>query len=164
MLGLRPGLEMSEGGASKSRASLIVLEARSIPRLDPGAFCNADGMSFLLLFHLGEVGLEIVEPAFPLLAEGLDPVRDLFHRRGREPARTPLRVAPAHDEPGPFEHFQMFRNRRLTEFERRHQFRDAGFTARELSQDRPSGWIAKRVEGGAQGAGGAVVVYCHVAI
>src|ERR1700691_883102 len=60
--------KISEGGASNSRASLIVLEARSIPRLDPGAFCNADGMSFLPLFHPGEVGFKVVQSAFPLCA------------------------------------------------------------------------------------------------
>src|SRR5271170_8206629 len=107
--------KISARGASKSRVCLIVLEARSIPRLDPGAFCDTDCMSLLLSFHFRKVRLEIVEPTFPLLAERFDPVGDLFHRQRRQPARSSLRVAPADDQPGLFEHLKMLRNGRLAE-------------------------------------------------
>jgi DNA-binding transcriptional LysR family regulator len=57
-------------------------------------------MSFLLLFHVGDMGIEIVEPALPLPAEWLDPIGDAFHAERREPARPTLRVPTALNQAG----------------------------------------------------------------
>src|ERR1700730_249296 len=78
-------------------------------------------ITFLLLFRLSEVGVEIVQSLLPLLTEGLDPFGDLLQRKWSEPARTPLRVASAFNEPGVLEHLEMLRNRRLAELKRFHQ-------------------------------------------
>src|ERR1700733_1715716 len=72
--GLVQASKISARGASKLRVSFIVWDWRS---MTSPVFCVAacaNGISFLLfLFHRGEVGVEIVKPALPLLTEGLNP-------------------------------------------------------------------------------------------
>src|SRR3984957_6285235 len=99
MLRLRPGSKIAVRGGLKSRVSLIVCDARSMTR---SVFCVVvcvKGISFLLLLlHRGKVRVEIVQPALPLLAEGLDPVGDVLHRKRRKSARTSLCIAPTSDD------------------------------------------------------------------
>jgi hypothetical protein len=54
------------------------------------------------------MGVQIREPAVTLLAKRLNPIGDSFHGERRELAGAPLRIAPAFDEPGALENFQMF--------------------------------------------------------
>src|ERR1700722_20333927 len=131
MLRLRPGSTISVGGASKSRVSLIVCDARSMTR---SVFCVVvcvKGISFLLLlFHRGKVRVEIVQAALPLLAEGLNPVGDVLHRKRCKSAGTSLRVAPTLDEARILKHLEMLRDRRLAELKRLHQLRNGCFALR----------------------------------
>src|SRR5271168_4085850 len=100
--------KISARGASNSRVSFIVCDRRSMTR---PVFCmvgTGDGISFLLLlFHRGKVGVQIVQPALPLLTERVDPVGNVFHCERGKSARASLRVAPALDEARMLEHLEM---------------------------------------------------------
>src|SRR6202021_990175 len=76
-------------GAASTRVRVIVCASGSITT---PVLATDGGMLLLLLAHRLEMAVQIVEPAFPLLAKGLDPVGDIFERRGHQLARSPLRV------------------------------------------------------------------------
>src|ERR1700677_1098728 len=149
--------KMSSRGASNSRVSLMVCDSRSMTM---PVFCVAacvNGISLLLLsFHRGQVSVEIVQAALPLLTEGLDPLGDVLHRKRRKSARTPLRVATAFDEARMLEHLEMLGDRRLTELKRLHQLRNGRFALRQTGQDGAACRIAERLEGDAK-SGGVIV-------
>src|SRR5271163_3947809 len=132
-------------GASKLRVMVIVCAARSIIILVSVALAVA-AISRLLLLHRREVSIEIVEPVLPLLSKGLDPIIDILESRRHELARPPLRIAPALDEAGVLEHLEVFRDRRLAEFERLHQLRNRRFAGRQPRKDRAPRGIGERRE------------------
>src|ERR1700726_4844022 len=101
-------------------------------------------ITFLLLFRLSEVSVEIVQSLLPLLTEGLDPFGDLLQRKRSEPARTSLRVASAFNEPGLLDPLDILQNRRLAELKRFQQLRDTRFAGNEACQDRASSGITER--------------------
>src|SRR5580692_787484 len=61
--------------------------------------------SRFLLFQLTQVIVEPVKTLLPKTAIVLDPSRDILQRSGLQPARTPLCLASARDQPGALQHF-----------------------------------------------------------
>src|SRR3984957_4425629 len=152
--------KISARGASKLRVSFIVCDRRSMTSPVFRVAVCADGISFLLLlFHRGKVRVEIVQTALPLLAEGLDPVGNVLHRKRGKSARTSLCIAPTLDEARMLEHLEVLRDGRLTEFKRLHQLRNGGFTLRQPGEDRSPGWIAEGLEGCIERI--CVILGCH---
>src|SRR5207247_9598615 len=73
---------------------------------------------FLVLGLQGfEIIVEAVEAFLPEFPVALEPVVDALERRGLQPARPPLRFAPARDQPGPFQHLEVLRDRRPADVE-----------------------------------------------
>src|SRR3984957_10431658 len=143
--------KISALGASKLRVSFIVCDRRSMTSPVFWVAVCANGISFLLLlFHRGKVGVEIVQAALPLLAEGLNPVGDVLHRKRGKSARTSLRVAPTLDEARILKHLEVLRNCRLAELKRLHQLGNGRFALRQASQDCPARRIAEGLERDAQ--------------
>src|SRR5262245_27736152 len=93
------------------------------------------------------------EVAFPILAIALEPRARFREGAGLESARAPLSVASARDEPGPLEHLEMFRDRRLAHFEGGGELHDRSIAARQTSEDGASGRIRERRERGVEGMG-----------
>src|SRR5437763_15291964 len=71
------------------------------PRLDPG-----------------QIFVQAVEAFLPEAAVILDPIGGIPERRRFEPARPPLRLAPARNEAGMLQHLQMLRDGRQAHRER----------------------------------------------
>src|SRR5487761_2265881 len=113
-------LNTAAGGASTSRSSRMAKSLRSM--LKPRASVSRTGGMSLLLFLSIEMSLQIVEAGLPGTPERLHPVGRLLERLRHQPARPPLRVAPALDQPGLFQHLEVLGNGGLGERERRHQF------------------------------------------
>lgn len=53
------------------------------------------------------MAIQIVEPVFPLLAKGLDPVGNILESERFQFAWPPLRVAPTLDETSILQHLEM---------------------------------------------------------
>src|SRR5262249_28906892 len=87
-----------------------------------------------------------VEALVPEAAIGLEPVRDSFERRGLEPARTPLRLPTADDQPSPLEHLQVLRDRRQAHRKGSRQLVHRGFPESQLAQYRPPRRISESRE------------------
>ena len=101
---------------------------------------------------MGEEGVEVVEAALPLLAEGAEPAFDVGQRAAdHEAPRAALGVPPRLDEPGLFEDAQVFGDRGLPQPERRRQLRDGGFSLGKAREDRPPGGIGEGREGVIEG-------------
>jgi hypothetical protein len=64
-------------------------------------------MLFLPLTHGRKVAIQIIEPAFPLLAKGLYPVGNILESARRKLARPPLSVTPAFDETRILKHLEV---------------------------------------------------------
>src|SRR5688572_21958691 len=99
-------------GALCIRHFLYILEK-------PGAALRIDGGflllgSLLLAARLGfpEVALQRVEAAFPEALVREQPVCRILQGPRLEPARAPLRLAPASDEARTLQHLQVLRDRR----------------------------------------------------
>src|SRR5512134_584570 len=102
-------------GASNTRWSRISLSEGRVTSSLPLPF---PAMTLLLGFEVFEQGVEALEAAFPVIAVALEPAAGLAHRNRFEPARPPLRVAPARDQAGALEHLEVLRDRGLTHRER----------------------------------------------
>src|SRR5690625_3260144 len=107
----------------------------------------------MVLFSLGAVLepeqflVQAGEAALPLLPVTADPVGDLLQRRGLERAGTPLRGAPADDEPGAFQDLEVFGDRLEAHGERLRQFVDGGLTLRQPGEERSAGRVRECGEG-----------------
>src|SRR4249920_481933 len=77
-------------------------------------------------FQVVKNRVEPLEAGLPILAIALEPFGGLGHWPGLEPARPPLRVLAGRDEPGPLQHLEVLRDRRLAHVERLGQLRDRG--------------------------------------
>src|ERR1043165_8191909 len=87
-------LKTSSRGASNARVTTISFSPFDILLL------------LLLLLKLAQVVVEAIEDLLPEFAVFVQPVRPLFQPRPLQPARTPLRLAPAGDEPRPLQHLE----------------------------------------------------------
>src|SRR5215472_12698792 len=109
------GLENAENtsarGASKVRTKII--ERASIAsRISLFA-----ATPLLLALQLLQIHIEPVETLFPEPAVAPKPDIDVLECRAFDPARPPLRLAPARDQSGALEHLQMLGHRRQAHVE-----------------------------------------------
>src|SRR5437016_3722220 len=104
-------------------------------------------ISSLLALQPGEVGIEALEAPLPVAPIALGPVRHLPQRPRLEPARPRLRPAAADDEPGPLEHLQMLRDRRLAHAEGLRELHHARLPAGEAGEDRAARRVGECGEG-----------------
>src|SRR5215467_15721426 len=93
--------QTSARGASKMRVMTSTRSSGSMTAAGAGALALAVLAAMLLLLglQLSQVLIESIEAFFPEPAVALEPVVDLFQARRLEPARPPLRLARARDEP-----------------------------------------------------------------
>src|SRR3989337_1539539 len=103
--------------------------------------------------QFAQVIVQPIEAFFPELAVAFPPVRHLLQRRGRKPARPPLRVTASLDQSRPLQHLQMLRYRRHAHLERRRQLGHRRLTVHQPRQNRPSRRISQRRERRTQGIG-----------
>src|SRR5688500_9371454 len=68
---------------------------------------RATTMCFLLRLQFQQIGLEPIEALLPDVPVGLRPLGHVLERLRMDPARPPLRLAAADDQPGPFQHAQV---------------------------------------------------------
>src|SRR5947209_7676623 len=106
----------------------------------------------LLLRHLQllQVDLEAVEALVPQIAIMLEPVVDALEGDRLDAARPPLRLAPARDQAGAFQHLEMLRYRRQAHRKGLGEFRHRGFPKREPRQDGPARRVGKGCERSAE--------------
>src|SRR6516162_856801 len=96
----------SARGASKSRVITIWRSPGVVIVTDPMLFTAAVCLSpvpstcFLLLLHIFQVPVQAGKFLLPEVAKRLNPVGNIPKRDGHECARTPLRIALAHNEAG----------------------------------------------------------------
>ena len=115
------------------------------------AICDAadDHVFFSFALQFLQVGLEPVEALLPDVAVALGPLGDFLERRRLDPARPPLRLAPARDQAGALEHPQVLRDGRHAHVERLGELGDRALARGQPRQDRPAGRVG---EGGKRGA------------
>src|SRR5207244_7001583 len=86
----------------------------------PGSAGARGSVLASILVSLGELGEIIVHPvetALPEAAILAEPAIEMLQRRRIEPAGSPLRLTPARDQPGRFEHLEVARDRRKADIE-----------------------------------------------
>jgi hypothetical protein len=79
------------------------------------------------------------------------PVGNVSQRPRSQPPRSPLRLTPLLDKPGPLKHSEMLGDGGLTHVERCGQVLYRCLTFGETGQDRPPSWVGKGGERRAQG-------------
>src|SRR5882724_1304902 len=97
----------------------------------------------VLALQLSEVALQLVEALLPVAAVVFDPVGDVFQRIGLQPARTPLRLAAALDEPGALEHLQVLGDGGQAHVEGLGDLHHRGLARGEAREDRSPGGIGE---------------------
>src|ERR1017187_7416933 len=114
-------------GASKMRVITISRSVGVVIFTAPMFFTSDLSLSlrapscFLFLLHLFQVVVQAGKFLLPEAAKGLHPVSDIPERIRHERTRTPLRIAPAHDEACALKHIEVLGNRRLAQGERLHE-------------------------------------------
>src|SRR5262249_46222135 len=101
--------------------------------------------------QLPEVVVETFEAFLPEAAVVLQPLGCILERCRLEAARAPLCLAAARDQPGSFQHFQVFGNGRHAHLERLRQFGHRTLAQRQTCKDRSPGGIGERGKRAAQG-------------
>src|SRR5262245_27604345 len=112
--GLVHASNSSRRGAANTRVSTI---SRSEGNVSVIALFLAS-TSLLLCLQLSQIFVEAVEALLPEAAVALEPVHRVLHRGRFQPARPPLRLAAARDQPRPLQHLEMLRHRRAAHLER----------------------------------------------
>src|ERR1700683_3572881 len=105
---------------------------------------------FLLRFHFFQQGIQALEISFPELSIPLEPSVGFSEPSGFETPRAPLRVAPARDQSGALEHFEMFRNRRLAHGEGCSQLVPESLARNKPRQNSPPCAVRQRRKDGVQ--------------
>src|SRR5579872_844829 len=136
-------LKTSARGASKTR---VMTSSRD----DSVAAVLVAGILLLLLLHLAQIFFETIETLLPETPIVFDPLGGILERARLEPARTPLRLAPARDEPRALQYLEMLGNRGKAHLEGLGEFGDRGLAGREAREDRATSGIGKRCEGRAE--------------
>src|SRR5881628_833650 len=107
-------------------------------------------MFLLLSLKVVQIQFEAIEAFFPERAVLLRPFRHLLEWRCRDPARPPLRLPAAGDEPRPLEHPQVLRNRRHAHFEWFGELGDGALSGGEAGENGPPGRVGECCEGDAE--------------
>src|SRR5258708_11808996 len=114
-------------GASKMRVITISRSVGVVIFTAPMFFTGDLSLSlhapscFLFLLHLFQVVVQAGKFLLPEAAKGLHPVGDILERNRHERARTPLRIAPAHNEACALKHIEVLGDRRLAQGGRLHE-------------------------------------------
>src|SRR4051812_96172 len=106
--------------------------------------------SFILFSFPAQVRVESVHPCLPRPLARLHPLHGLVEWVGLHPARPPLRLAAADDQPRALQYLQVARDCRQAHRERLRQLVHARLALGEAGQDRTS----RRVGGRGGGGGG----------
>src|SRR4051794_15062752 len=115
--------------------------------------------SLIWLSLPAQVRVEPVHACLPGALARPDPLHCLVERVGLQPARPPLSVPAAGDQPGPLEHLEVARDRGLADGKRLGQLVHGRLALGEVGQDRPAGRIR---EGGECEVELAMLVGWHV--
>src|SRR6187431_62632 len=97
-----------------------------------------------------QVCLKSVHPGFPRRLSRQHPLHRVVERVSLQPARPPLSLPAAHDQPRVLEHFEVARNRRKTHRERLRQLVHGRLALGESGHDRTACRISKGSEGDAE--------------
>src|SRR5690606_4487549 len=98
--------------------------------------------------HLLEVRVEAIEALFPRALGVLGPLHHVVEGFTAQPTRPPLSVATALDEPRPFEHPEVARDRGQADVERLGELEHGGLTVSEPCHDRAPRGVGQRGERG----------------
>src|SRR5215212_6796743 len=104
-------------------------------------------VSVTMLFLSAQVRVEPADPGLPCPLARLHPVHGLVERLCLQPARPPLRLPAADDQPRPLEHLQVTRDRRQAHRKRLGELADRRLALREPAQDRAARRIGECSEG-----------------
>src|SRR5262249_55005435 len=101
-----------------------------------------------------QMRIEPVHPGIPCPLARLHPLDRVIQRLRPHPARAPLRLAAADDQPGALEHFEVARDRRKAHREWLGELVHGGLAVGKAGQDRSARRIGERGEGEAELVGG----------
>src|SRR5438105_12637280 len=107
----------------------------------------------LLRLKFPQVIVQAIEAFVPESAVAVDPVGDVLERPGFEPARPPLRLAAARDQPGAFQYLEVLGDRRQAHRERRGKLRDRSLAQRQARKYGAPGGIGERRKCAAEAIG-----------
>src|SRR6266851_1238314 len=110
-------------------------------------------MVALLFLDFVQIIVETIEALIPELPIVLEPSACLLQRLRLKSAGAPLGLARARDQAGALEHLEMFRDGRQAHRKGRGQLANRALARRELREDRASGRISERREGGIETVG-----------
>src|SRR5262245_37288027 len=144
--GLVHASNSSRRGTANTRVSTI---SRSEGNVSVIALFLAS-TSLLLCLQLGQVLVEAVKALLPEAAVALQPVHPVLPRRRFQPARPPLRLAAALDQPRPLQHLEMLRHRGAADLERLGELADRRLPQRQPREDGAPGGIGEGREGDAE--------------
>src|SRR3954469_3151765 len=103
--------------------------------------------SGIVLSLSSQVRVEPVHPVLPGSLARLHPRHRLVERLGLHPARAPLRLTAADDEPGALEDLEMARDRREAHREGRRDLVDRRLALGKAGEDRATGGVRQSGEG-----------------
>src|SRR5215204_1596220 len=106
--------------------------------------------SLILLSFPAQVRFESVHPALPGLLARLHPLHRLVERLGLQPARSPLRLAAADNQPRALEHLEVARDRGQADRERLRQLVHGRLALGEAGEYRAARRIGEGGEGEAE--------------
>ena len=93
---------------------------------------------------------EPIEALLPDVPVGHGPFGHVLERLRLDPARSPLRLAAAHDQPGPLQHAQVLGHGRHAHVEGLRQLGDRALAHRQPGENRAAGRVGERGKRGAQ--------------
>ncbi len=105
---------------------------------------------FLLRLQLAQIVVQAIQALLPEAAIMLEPPSGILERARFEPARAPLRLAPARDQTGALEYLEMLGDGRKAHLERLGQLRHRRLARGEAGENRAPGGIGERGEGSAE--------------
>src|ERR1700730_469329 len=111
------------------------------------------GFRGLIGLQFFQIIVEAIEVLVPEAAETSEPAIDRPKRDRRDTAWPPLRLAPARDQAGMFQHLEMFRDCRKADVERFGKLHHRRFAERQPRQDRPPRRIGECCESRAERVG-----------
>src|SRR6267143_499883 len=134
-------LNTSSRGASKTRVSTN--SRSSFVMMFPVA------MLFLLFLDVTQIVIQAIKALRPELPVVRHPVGDVLERTGSDPAGPPLRLAPACNQTGVFQHLEVTGDGGQAHRKGRSQLRDRGLAGGQSREDGAASGVG---EGGERGA------------
>src|SRR6266851_8100685 len=135
-------LSTSSLGASNTRVST---NSRSSP-----AMMFPVAMFFPLFLYVSQIVIEPVKAVRPEPPVVRYPIGDVLEWRGGDPAGPPLRLTPARNQAGAFQHLEVPGNGGHAHGKGRSDLRDRGLAGGQAREDGPASRVGERGERGAQ--------------